>query len=394
VRPAWGGGGGGGGGTPPTPTYPACFIHSDHLGSSTMLTCYLVTGCMNGAAARYYRYDAYGQPRAYDASGALLSSLGAALLNGYIPERLYTGQRWDWQAQLYDYGARFYDPRVANFLTEDPARHGVSAYAAWNPVMFTDPTGMFNLSTLNMILALGWFDMAAHYYNMTGGAAQEGSLAGFLGGAASSGGSAGHGTASTAGALAKGLQAVAAAAGKAAVAALATVQGGNSTAAYPVLNQSVPGGAPLSQSGLPPGTAVIAGAGGREGFAPVPGLSPSGAAVPATGAAVAGTPGYVDINVTAGYGVGATFGIQLAENGYFVYAGGALTSPPGSLSVTTSPFAASSGFAVGVQYTNAYLVSGQFGYQFGSGAFIEGGIGGPPGFSLTGFYVVGPFPYR
>jgi RHS repeat-associated protein len=61
----------------------------------------------------------------------------------YVPEHLYTGQRWDWQAQVYYYGARMYDPRVANFLTEDPARQyaGPYAYVGWNPLRFTDPTG-------------------------------------------------------------------------------------------------------------------------------------------------------------------------------------------------------------------------------------------------------------
>jgi RHS repeat-associated protein len=151
ARPAWGGGGGGGGGSPPPPTYPVYFIHSDHLGSTVMLSCYMmdnVSGCRGGTVIRYYRYDAYGQPRAYDASGQAVM-LGTALLGNwggyYIPERLYTGQRWDWQAQVYDYGARFYDPKTANFLTQDPVRQGVNpyAYVAWNPVRFTDPTGMF-----------------------------------------------------------------------------------------------------------------------------------------------------------------------------------------------------------------------------------------------------------
>jgi RHS repeat-associated protein len=95
---------------------------------------------------RYYRYDAYGQTTAYNASGGAVT-LGTALIPqsgvSYVPERLYTGQRWDWQAQVYYYGARMYDPRVANFLTEDPVITYANpyAYVRWNPVRYVDPTG-------------------------------------------------------------------------------------------------------------------------------------------------------------------------------------------------------------------------------------------------------------
>jgi len=148
VRPAWaGGGGGGGGGGSPPPISPVYFIHTDHLGSTLMLTCYKQSSCGDGAVARYYRYDAYGQPTAYNPSSGTVIPISTALINGYVPERLYTGQRWDWQAQVYYYGARFYDPKIANFLTEDPVRQGPNpyAYAGWNPVRFTDPTGMISI---------------------------------------------------------------------------------------------------------------------------------------------------------------------------------------------------------------------------------------------------------
>ena len=59
---------------PPPPPLPVYFVHHDHLGSTVLLTCYKQgTTCADGAVARYYRYDAYGQPTAYDSTGALLS---------------------------------------------------------------------------------------------------------------------------------------------------------------------------------------------------------------------------------------------------------------------------------------------------------------------------------
>jgi len=155
LQPAWAGGGctncGGGSPPPPPPVFPVYFVHRDHLGSTTMLTCYKQTGCPDRAVVRYYRYDAYGQVTAYGGDGTVIdvtAALTSAGPNGgaatYVPERLYTGQHWDDAAQLYYYGARFYDPRIANFVTTDPVREYMNpyAYVGWNPVKFTDPTGM------------------------------------------------------------------------------------------------------------------------------------------------------------------------------------------------------------------------------------------------------------
>jgi RHS repeat-associated protein len=349
-----------------------------------MLTCYLVSGCTNGAAARYYRYDAYGQPRAYDASGALLSSLGAALLNGYVPERLYTGQRWDWQAQLYDYGARFYDPKLANFLTEDPARDGVNpyAYVNWNPVRFTDPTGMYSLQVLNYIMA------RFNAYGQDTGRLAEMSAIGAGLAAFHGAGTGGAATVLGAASLGETVSTAIAVATAQAIQAIAEQQGGNMTAAYPVLNASVPGGVALADQGVRAGTPTVFGS---------PPAGGAGVAGSAPGQAGSVSPGYVDINGTAGFfvgrTVGATGGLQLADKGFFVYLGPALTTPGGSVAFTYSPDTASSGIAVGLQAT--YYLSFQAGYSFGSspGRFFEFGVGGPPGLSLSAYYAFGPFSY-
>lgn len=173
VRPAHAGGSGGS--PPPGSVFPVYFVHGDHLGSTMMLTCYKQgSPCPDATVARYYRYDAYGQTTAYDVNGnAVMLSAVLTPQSGvsYVPERLYTGQRWDWQAQVYYYGARFYDPRVANFLTEDPARQyaNLYAYVGWNPTKFTDPTGMIiggtggDLAAISIGIALQSAYVAAGY---------------------------------------------------------------------------------------------------------------------------------------------------------------------------------------------------------------------------------------
>ncbi len=55
----------------------------------------------------------------------------------------FTGKEYDATGLIY-FNARYYDPIVGRFLTEDPSRKGHSwySYCANNPLTFTDPTGM------------------------------------------------------------------------------------------------------------------------------------------------------------------------------------------------------------------------------------------------------------
>ena len=88
----------------------------------------------SGVIASRQRYDSFG-----NRSSASESS-------GYS----FTGREWDAEAGLYYYRARYYDPKIGRFLSEDPIavprrdtrELNPYAYVANNPVNETDPSGL------------------------------------------------------------------------------------------------------------------------------------------------------------------------------------------------------------------------------------------------------------
>ncbi|WP_408956503.1 RHS repeat domain-containing protein [Natroniella sp. ANB-PHB2] len=56
----------------------------------------------------------------------------------------FTGKEFDGTTGLYYYGARFYDPELGRFITEDPAQDGWNwfVYTANNPLKYVDPDGL------------------------------------------------------------------------------------------------------------------------------------------------------------------------------------------------------------------------------------------------------------
>ena len=96
-----------------------------------------VTALINAAgtiAASYY----------YDAFGNILSQTGSA--NNNIT---YAGYQYDSETGLYYLNARYYDSKIARFLSEDtytgdpndPLSLNLYTYCLNNPIMYTDPTG-------------------------------------------------------------------------------------------------------------------------------------------------------------------------------------------------------------------------------------------------------------
>jgi RHS repeat-associated protein len=98
------------------------YHHVDGLGSIVKMT------NSAGAVTSTRRYDAFGN---FD--------LGAT--NGYA----FTGREWDAETGLSYYRARYYDPRIGRFLSEDPllaeSWPNLYAYVGNDPGNWTDPTG-------------------------------------------------------------------------------------------------------------------------------------------------------------------------------------------------------------------------------------------------------------
>jgi len=75
------------------------YYHTDHLGSSSVIT------DSAGAQAQSIYYYPYGE---------IHTNSGAD-----IARHKFTGQEWDAESGLYYYGARYYDPKLARFITAD-----------------------------------------------------------------------------------------------------------------------------------------------------------------------------------------------------------------------------------------------------------------------------------
>ena len=104
------------------------FYHGDHLASTTLLT------NMAGVVLSRTLYRPF---------GTSIEEVGAT------PEFGFTGQRFEEELEIYDYGARFYDPDIARFLSsdaivpqyEDPQSLNRYSYVRNNPVNRVDPSG-------------------------------------------------------------------------------------------------------------------------------------------------------------------------------------------------------------------------------------------------------------
>jgi len=101
------------------------FYHADGLGSVTSLS------NATGSLAQTYTFDSFGKQTAS----------GGSLTNPFQ----YTAREFDPETSLYYYRARYYDPNVGRFLSEDPLQFvaGINfyPYALNAPVNLRDPSG-------------------------------------------------------------------------------------------------------------------------------------------------------------------------------------------------------------------------------------------------------------
>ena len=106
------------------------YYHSDHLGSSNVLT------DTSGAQIGHTEFTPY---------GSTFKQTGS-----YDPKHKFTGKELDSSTGLYFYGARYYDPELGRFITADPTiQHPYDpqdfnryAYCRNNPLNYIDPTGL------------------------------------------------------------------------------------------------------------------------------------------------------------------------------------------------------------------------------------------------------------
>ncbi len=104
------------------------YYHTDGLGSIVALT------DETGATAASMLYDAWGNVRLSGGTG--------------LGKYRFTGAELDTASDLYHMGARFYDPSIGRWLSEDPVQSPFEpmslnfyAYVANNPLVMIDPMG-------------------------------------------------------------------------------------------------------------------------------------------------------------------------------------------------------------------------------------------------------------
>jgi len=98
----------------------------------------------------------------YDSFGNLTSSTGP-----FVQPFRYTGREWDAETGLYYYRARYYDPVIGRFLSEDPIGFAGSVnfyrYVDNGPINSIDPGGLVGRASpaeckrlLKQIVGIGW----------------------------------------------------------------------------------------------------------------------------------------------------------------------------------------------------------------------------------------------
>jgi RHS repeat-associated protein len=127
-----------------TPTIS--YYHSDHLGSSSVIT------DQSGQQVAHYEYSPY---------GAITVNELANGQTGQPANYYFTGKELD-ATGLYFYGARYYDPEIGRFITADtivqapydPQSLNRYAYCRNNPLNYVDPSGHWFWGVVIFICAM------------------------------------------------------------------------------------------------------------------------------------------------------------------------------------------------------------------------------------------------
>ncbi|MCL6588975.1 MAG: FG-GAP-like repeat-containing protein [Firmicutes bacterium] len=114
------------------------YYHQDHLGSSAAIT------DASGNLALKSTYQPYGSD-AFSQGGAVI-------------DYKFTGKEKDGSG-LYYFGARFYDPEIGRFISQDPAKDGLNwySYCNNNPLKYVDPDGRNPVAVQKVIEAIGTY---------------------------------------------------------------------------------------------------------------------------------------------------------------------------------------------------------------------------------------------
>jgi len=122
------------------------YYHTDHLGSSNV-----ITNSTGGSVEAIYYYP-FGSTR-----------LQVPPENDCVNHK-FTGQEEDSETGLYNYGARYYDPALARFVSPDsiipdvfnPQSLNRYSYVLNNPLRYTDPTGHEGSGESGTGIDTGW----------------------------------------------------------------------------------------------------------------------------------------------------------------------------------------------------------------------------------------------
>jgi RHS repeat-associated protein len=112
------------------------FLHPDRLGSSLV-----VSNNTGTASAKRVVYRPF---------GTLVQNSGGT---STVPERGFTGQRFEPSIGVYDYNARWYDPAIARFVQPDPILQGALNPQQFNPLSYlnNDPPNLTDTSGLGEV---------------------------------------------------------------------------------------------------------------------------------------------------------------------------------------------------------------------------------------------------